>query len=84
MSLQELAMRRCKFIHLKSAGNVVYSRLSLNYEVFFWLSIEVLVFALLHRTAHFTFILSPADSGRRETFIWKQQATFTPSTVLVP
>ena len=68
MSLQEPAMRQCKFIHLKSAGNVVYSRLSLNYEVFFCLGIEVLVFALLHRTAHFTFIFIPGRFREKGNF----------------
>lgn len=68
MSSQEPATRRCKFIHLKSAGNVVYSRLSLNYEVFFCLGIEVLVFALLHRTAHFTFIFIPGRFREKGNF----------------
>ena len=68
MSSQEPATKRCKFIHLKSAGNVVYSRLSLNYEVFFWLGIEVLVFALLHRTAHFTFIFIPGRFREKGNF----------------
>ena len=68
MSSQEPATRQCKFIHLKSAGNVVYSRLSLNYEVFFWLGIEVLVFALLHRTAHFTFIFIPGRFREKGNF----------------
>ena len=56
------------FIDLKSAGNVVYSRLSLNYEVFFCLGIEVLVFALLHRTAHFTFIFIPGRFREKGNF----------------
>ena len=68
MSSQEPATRQCKFIHLKSAGNVVYSRLSLNYEVFFCLGIEVLVFALLHRTAHFTFIFIPGRFREKGNF----------------
>ena len=68
MSLQEPATRQCKFIHLKSAGNVVCSRLSLNYEVFFCLGIEVLVFALLHRTAHFTFIFIPGRFREKGNF----------------
>lgn len=68
MLLQELATRQCKFIHLKSAGNVVCSRLSLNYEVFFWLGIEILVFALLHRTAHFTFIFIPGRFREKGNF----------------
>lgn len=68
MSLREPATRQCKFIHLKSAGNVVCSRLSLNYEVFFCLGIEVLVFALLHPTAHFTFIFIPGRFREKGNF----------------
>lgn len=68
MSSQEPATKRCKFIHLKSAGNVVYSRLSLNYEVFFWLGIDILVFALLYPTAHFTFIFIPGRFREKGNF----------------
>ena len=68
MSSQEPATKRCKFIHLKSAGNVVYSRLSLNYEVFFWLGIDILVFALLYPTAHFTFIFIPGRFQEKGNF----------------
>lgn len=68
MSSQEPATTRCKFIHLKSAGNVVYSRLSLNYEVFFWLGIDILVFALLYPTAHFTFIFIPGRFREKGNF----------------
>lgn len=68
MSSQEPATKRCKFIHLKSAENVVYSRLSLNYEVFFWLGIDILVFALLYPTAHFTFIFIPGRFREKGNF----------------
>ena len=68
MSSQEPATKRCKFIHLISAGNVVYSRLSLNYEVFFWLGIDILVFALLYPTAHFTFIFIPGRFREKGNF----------------
>ena len=76
MSSQEPATRRCKissnlltnFIDLKSAGNVVYSRLSLNYEVFFWLGIEIFSVCAFAPTTHFTFIFIPGRFREKGNF----------------